>query len=219
MLNHDIKITYEAMFDYAYLFGLFVDDESTLPLGFNARFQTMQREVKEFLQKNKKFWNKRYFKIKYLTKYDEFVYLFVRLMEMDDTKRVWNVVGICFCDDWSDEWEDIGQIKVWLDSCVENVKNEPDWVVEHYKYKIIDYLEAIWDESGREGYIRACDVLIKKLSGKRVKGKTRKYTTKRIRSYITEKLTSASIGDEVVRTLDELLELERQRNLEMDFYR
>ena len=87
------------------------------------------------------------------------------------------------------------------------------------EFKIEDLLEAIWDESGREGYIRACDELVRKLSDKQVEDRPRKYTAKRVREYITTKLTSSAIGDETIRTLNELLEFERQRNIENDICR
>jgi len=216
-----IKITYEAMFDYADLFNLFEvkNGESILPLGFNGKFQTMQKEVKEYLQFNKKLQNKCYFKIKYLTNCDKFVYLFIRKGVLEGKIQQWNIVGVCFCEDWTEDAEEEGRIKAWLDTMVENPIIEPDWVVEKYKNKIIDLLEAIWDESGREGYIRSCDELVNKLSTQQIEDRPRKYTTKRIREYLTEKLTSSAVGDEVVRLLDELLELERQRNIENDIFR
>ena len=216
-----IKITYEAMFDYADLFNLFEvkNCESILPLGFNGKFQAMQKEVEEYLQFNKKLQNKCYFKIKYLTIYDKFVYLFIRKGVLEDKFQQWNIVGICFCEDWTEDAEEEGQIKAWLDTMVENPKVEPDWVVTSYRFKIEDLLEAIWDESGREGYIRACDELVRKLSDKQVEDRPRKYTAKRVREYITTKLTSSAIGDETIRTLNELLEFERQRNIENDIFR
>lgn len=220
-LNHEFKITYEAMFDYADLFGLFEikDDESVLPLGFNGKFQTMQKELKYYLQNCKKLWYKRYFKVKFLTKYEKFVYLFVRMGERVENTQFWNVVGMCFCEDWSEDAEECGQIRAWLDTKVENPVIEEDWVVRSYRIKIEDLLEAIWDESGREGYIRACDELVRELSSQQVEDRPRKYTAKRVRVYITEKLTSSTVGDEVIRLLNELLEIERQRNIENDIFR
>lgn len=219
--EHKFKITYEAMFDYADLFGLFEvkDGESVLPLGFPAKFQIMQRELKEYLQNNKKVRYKSYYKVKYLTDFNKFVYLFIRKGLIEDCCQVWNVVGICFCEDWTEDAEEEGRIKAWLDTMVENPKVEPDWVVTSYRFKIEDLLEAIWDESGREGYIRSCDELVRKLSGQQLDDKPRKYTTMRVREYITEKLTSSRVGDEVIKLLNELLELERQRNIENDIFR
>lgn len=72
-------------------------------------------------------WEK-YFRVKY---YDEWLermlMIFVYKGRKDGIVRLWEVKGICFEEDWSEELEDCGQIRAWINSSL-NLPDDGDWV-------------------------------------------------------------------------------------------
>ncbi len=70
----------------------------------------------------------RYFRVKYYDEWsDRMLMLFIYKGKKDGIVRLWEIKGICFEEDWSQELEDCGQIRVWLNSSL-NPPDEGDWV-------------------------------------------------------------------------------------------
>lgn len=116
---HKVSITDEAKFDY----------ENNI----SPDFAYIQRELKEelefYLYHNKKLWYKRYIRLRYYDKQsDQDLMLFLRESQQFLSMKVWQLVGICKLEDWSQELEDRGAIKAWLDTSLTPPKDEIDWV-------------------------------------------------------------------------------------------
>lgn len=70
----------------------------------------------------------RYFRVKYYDEQsDRMLMLFVYKGLLDEGKRLWEIKGICFEEDWNEDLEECGQIRVWLNSSL-NPPDEGDWV-------------------------------------------------------------------------------------------
>lgn len=217
-LIHKVKIAYEAKFDYASIYGLFEikDEESYLPSGFQIK--GLKKELEFYLQYNNRVWHKAYFKVKYIDDEKE-LYVFIRKREKADYIQNWEVVGICECECWSEDLEDCGQIRTWLNTKVENLEQEEDWVVVMYRSKITNLLELIYDIGGRDGYSDACAVLDRELSGQQCENSVRKFTAKRIRRSITEQNIDSEKANAIIRTLNEVLDRQREKVAHDDLYR
>lgn len=203
---HIVRITPEVRVDYS------VINVDKLP---SYALQDIKTEVEDYITHNRKIQNKHYFKIKYL---DEFLnkelYAFIkkriRLLNMQN----WELVGVCECQDWSEELEESGRIRTWIDTKIENLpKKEKDWVVEMLVDKIIDKMEEIYDIGGREFYIEAREIIARELS--------RQYSTcdgnqevepKRIRYYLRKRGVNSTTADAILGELDNLLEQARSRD-------
>ena len=215
---HKVVITTEAQFDYASIFNLLevIDEESFLP----SRFQIpdMKAELEWFIQTNRKYLYKQYFKVKYLEEQTgTMLYVFVRPGLVIGKMKNWDVVGICIADDWNEDLEEMGAIKGWLDTKIENLPDEEDWVEVRYRNKILELLDLIYDIGGRDGFIRCCDELAEELSDKYGKDQADRFRARKIRRFIKSKSWGSETANELIELLDKLLERERENYDRYDF--
>lgn len=210
---HKVVITTEAKFDYASIFNLLevIDEESFLP----SRFQIpdMKKELEYYIQSQKKYWYKHYFKVKYLDEHTgTMLYVFIRPGIVIGKMKNWNVVGICIADDWNEDLEEMGAIKGWLDTKIEDLPDEEDWVEVRYRNKILEKLEMILDIGGRDGFIRCCEELARELSSQFTDIEYDRLTANKIRRYIRSREWGTEKANAIIEALDRLLETERERD-------
>ena len=122
---------------------------------------------------------------------------------------MWEVVGVCELDDYSEELEEIGQFRVWYDTKVENLSKK-DWVEELYRKKMLEILNLIYDIGGRDGYIRACQGLIEELSSKYEYDKIDRITVRGVKYFINSKHWDSKTANAIIEILNRLLERERE---------
>jgi hypothetical protein len=84
-----------------------------------------------------------YFRCKF---YDErsgrMLMLFLYRAEKFLSMQNWNLAGICFAEDWSEELEDDGLVRNWLKEKVADVPEYDDWVVGFRANKIINNADS-----------------------------------------------------------------------------
>ena len=114
-----IIITEEAELDY---------EES---VGYQLPKEDIKTEVEWYIGERKKagrFTSGCYFHVDYLDEEaDKMVRLFFYKGEKFGTMQTWNLAGACLTEDWSEEMEDCGQIRVWLKTIL-NPTDKGDWV-------------------------------------------------------------------------------------------
>ena len=119
LLIHKISISDEAEFDY----------ETSISPNFRFIKKELKEELEFYIQQNHKLWNKYYMRLKYYDEQtDKYLMVFLRKHLQVVSMKIWNVVGICEYNDWDEELEEEGQIKVWLDSSLTPKEDEEDWV-------------------------------------------------------------------------------------------
>jgi len=211
-----VYLTTEAKFDYATIFNKLevIDGESFLPKRF--KIPGLEREVEDYIMFNKKLWYKPYFKVKYLDEESEqMLYVFIR--KDFDIKENFGIVGICCAEDWDEDLEEMGAIKGWLDTQIDYLPYEEDWVEVRYRNKILELLDLIYDIGGRDGFIRCCEELVVELSDKYSESELNNFTARKIRRYIGGKTWGSETANELIELLDKLLERERENYDRFDF--
>lgn len=127
---HKLNITAEAVFDLTECLGLTRFDK-----------QTLKRETEEYITRQERtecipWWD--YFRCDYI---DEdsgwrlklFIYKRARLGLM----QYWDLAGVCLAEEWTQEAEDDGLIRVWLQSKVEDIPDGEDEAVAVRVRKIL----------------------------------------------------------------------------------
>ena len=211
-----VYLTTEAKFDYATIFNKLevIDGESFLPKRF--KIPGLEREIEDYIMFNKKLWYKPYFKVKYLDEESEqMLYVFIR--KDFDIKENFGIVGICCAEDWDEDLEEMGAIKGWLDTQIDCLPYEEDWVEVRYRNKILELLDLIYDIGGRDGFIRVCNELAEELSDKYGKDQADRFRAGKIRRFIKTRTWGAEIANELIELLDKLLERERENYDRYDF--
>ena len=111
-----VVITAEAEFDYESEFGL------RLPK------KEIKQETELYISGSLSRLSGYYFRIKYLDEAtDRMLMLFVYKGVVFGSMQLWEIRGICPAEDWTEELEEDGQIREWLDSKI-NPTDETDWV-------------------------------------------------------------------------------------------
>ncbi len=117
-----VNITAEAVFDY----------EICLQRGKLDK-RSLKAEVEEYIDnmnKSGRLLYDRYFRCKYYDEdSDKMLMLFFYKAERLSIMQFWNLAGICFEEDWSEEAEDNGEIRNWL-KCKITDMPKGDWVIE-----------------------------------------------------------------------------------------
>ena len=119
---HRLQITPEAAFDIFDSLGL---------VGFDTRL--LKTELEEYITRKNAagrlpWWG--YFRCDWYDEgNDRWVKLFIRKGMTVGIMQYWNLAGVCFLEDWTDELEDEGIIRAWLDTRVEDIPNEEDAAV------------------------------------------------------------------------------------------
>ena len=111
-----VVITAEAEFDYESEFG------QRLPKN------EIKQETELYISGSLSRFSGYYFRIKYLDEAtDRMLMLFVYKGVVFGSMQLWEIRGICPAEDWTEELEEDGQIREWLDSKI-NPTEETDWV-------------------------------------------------------------------------------------------
>ena len=212
--THYVRISDEAKFDYAFMFGLLVGDfGSDLPPLFQLDSR-IKEELELFILLQKRLWYKGYFRATYI--YEEVgkeLMLFVKKREKEENKQYWEIVGICEAKDYDEDLEEYGQIRAWYESKIDNLpEDEPDWVELMYARKILDLLEDIRDYGGYDDYINARERVAEELSKQSsMDSRNRKVKPRRVKSYIEKRGVDSQTANAIIKQLDILLEEARQR--------
>ena len=89
-------------------------------------------QVEDYLclrQADDKLRDVRYFKLKYYDdETDEMLMLFIRKDRALASMQMWLLVGLCKEEDWTEDLENEGIIRGWLESKVEYIPKVEDWV-------------------------------------------------------------------------------------------
>ena len=134
-----ILITEEAKSDY-------IDT-----VGYELPSKDIKSEVEayiELLKSSRRFTSGRYFHVNYLDEdADKTVKLFFYKGETIGRMQMWNLAGVCLAEDWNEQVEESGQIRLWLKTSL-NPKEETDWVWdlrvrEEQKKRLNEFYE--WD--------------------------------------------------------------------------
>ena len=134
-----ILITEEAESDY-------IDT-----VGYEMPKRDIKAEVEayiELLKCSRRFTSGRYFHVNYLDEdADKTVKLFFYKGEAIGRMQMWNLAGVCLAEDWNEQVEESGQIRLWLKTSL-NPKEETDWVWdlrvrEEQKKRLNEFYE--WD--------------------------------------------------------------------------
>lgn len=134
-----ILITEEAKSDY-------IDT-----VGYELPSKDIKSEVEayiELLKSSRRFTSGRYFHVNYLDEEaDKTVKLFFYKGETIGRMQMWNLAGVCLAEDWNEQIEESGQIRLWLNTSL-NPKEETDWVWdlrvrEEQKKRLNEFYE--WD--------------------------------------------------------------------------
>lgn len=111
-----VVITAEAEFDYESEFG------RRLPK------IDIKRETEEYISGSLSRFSGYYFRIKYLDEAtDRMLMLFVFKGVVLGCMQLWEIRGLCPAEDWTEELEDDGQIREWINTKI-NPTEETDWV-------------------------------------------------------------------------------------------
>ena len=214
-----IVVSEEAKFDYAFIFNMLVGEfGSDLPPQFRLDTKIKQ-ELEFYITNNKKIQAKSYFKAIYNSEMNEKTLMFfIKKRQKLASMQMWEIVGICEAEDYNEELEESGQIRAWYETKIEDIPNEPDWVEEKYRNKMLELLDLIYDFGGKDGYIRTCEELVSRLSSQFEQDKIGRLTTRGIKPFIKGKSWDSETANAVIGILDELLERVREEFNRNAFY-
>ena len=124
---HKLNITAEASLDIKECLGEVVFDKRKL-----------KAEVEEYIQNMSSslpWWG--YFRADYEGDDIECLKLFIYKGEKLGVMQFWDLRGVCLAKDWSEELEDEGHIRSWLNTQIEDIPEEEDWVVRYRVWQVI----------------------------------------------------------------------------------
>lgn len=154
---HKVRLTNEADCDYECVFDMNIN--AVLPSGLTI-WDDLKAECEFYISNNKRLWNKGYFKLKEIDPYsNEFIYLFIKQEGRQFNFYVWKVVGICHESDWSEELEESGRIRSWIESSLDPV-DDGDWVIDLRIRQMENQLESLYEED-RDAYERLLTQFVK----------------------------------------------------------
>lgn len=114
------------------------DYEDNMCLGILPR-KAIKREMEEYLagiESAGRLIDCRYFRIKYFDEEtDKMLMLFYYKGETLGNMCMWKLSGICLSEDWNQELEDDGLIRNWLNTRIEDIHEEEDWVKRYNEHK------------------------------------------------------------------------------------
>ena len=124
---HKLNITAEASLDIKECLGEVVFDKRKL-----------KAEVEEYIQNMSSslpWWG--YFRADYEDGDTERLKLFIYKGKKIGLMQYWELRGVCLAKDWSEEMEDEGHIRSWLNTQIEDIPEEDDWVVRYRMWQVI----------------------------------------------------------------------------------
>jgi len=134
-----VVITEEAQFDYESLVGL--------PLQKTLIKNETETYI-ELMQKSGRLLYGYYFRAKFYDEQsDRILLLFFYKGERFGAMQMWKLVGICYEEDYTENLEDCGQIRVWLNSSL-TPEECGDWVwdLRVWQEKKQKEMESYWND-------------------------------------------------------------------------
>lgn len=124
---HKLNITAEASLDIKECLGEVVFDKRKL-----------KAEVEEYIQNMSSrlpWWG--YFRADYEDDDTERLKLFIYKGKKIGLMQYWDLKGVCLAKELSEEMEDEGLIRSWLNTKIEDIPEEEDWVVRYRVWQVI----------------------------------------------------------------------------------
>ncbi|MDD4003432.1 MAG: hypothetical protein PHE12_04470 [Clostridia bacterium] len=120
IIINKVVITEEAKFDYENIIG-----DMPMP-------RTEIKNECEYYINNFDKLNRYYLRINYYDNvFDKMLMFFFFKGDKFGLMQIWELRGICFAEDWTEDIEDEGLIKSWLDTKIDLMfANKNDWVLE-----------------------------------------------------------------------------------------
>ncbi len=118
MIINKVLITDEAKFDYESEFG------------YMLQVADIKRETEQYIDNKMVRFYGYYFRAKYYDEnIDKMLLLFFYKGEKFGCMQMWELAGICLEEDYSEELEQDGNIRNWLNSKI-NSNEKRDWVID-----------------------------------------------------------------------------------------
>lgn len=206
--THELVISEEAKFDYAFINDLLVGDfGSDLPPRFRLDPQ-IKEETEVYITNQKRIWFKHYLRLTYLDeKTGKDLMLFILRREHQGNIQKWELVGICEKQYWSEDAEEYGMIRNWYNFKIDKLPKERDWVLIQYTYNILDKLEEIRDIGEYDDYIEAREIIARELSKQQIEGgRIVQVEPGRIKYFLKNKYYNSRTANEIIRQLDSLID-------------
>ena len=124
---HKLNITAEASLDIKECLGDIVFDKRRFKADVEEYIQNMSRRLP--------WWG--YFRADYEDGDTERLKLFIYKGKKIGLMQYWELRGVCLAKDWSEEMEDEGHIRSWLNTQIEDIPEEEDWVVRYRVWQVI----------------------------------------------------------------------------------
>lgn len=117
---HKVTVAEEAAFDYETIAGI------------APPVCDIKRELETYLcfaaARNRGY----YFRARYYDeRIDRMMMLFIYKGERFGLMQVWKIAGVCYAEDWTEELEESGQIRFWLNTKISDILTQTDWVVRY----------------------------------------------------------------------------------------
>jgi len=201
---HKLIVSEEAKFDYANLFGLLVGEfGNDLPPDFQLPYK-IQEETETYITNHRKLTAKHYLRLTYIIdELDVSLMLFIIKRHKEDTTQYWELVGICYEEDWNEELEECGEMRNWYNSKIKDIPTERDWVLVVTTHKILDKLEEIRDIGEYEDYIEARETIARQLSKPQIDGGgISEVEPGRIKHFLKKRYYNSDTAIKIIRQLD-----------------
>ena len=124
---HKLNITAEASLDIKECLGEAVFDKRKIKAEVEEYIQNMSRRLP--------WWD--YFRADYEDDNTERLKLFIYKGIRIGLMQYWDLKGVCLAKDWSEEMEDEGHIRSWINTKIEDIPEEEDWVVRFRVWQVI----------------------------------------------------------------------------------
>ena len=124
---HKLNITAEASLDIKECLGDIVFDKRRFKADVEEYIQNMSRRLP--------WWG--YFRADYEDDDTERLKLFIYKGKKIGIMQYWDLKGVCLAKDWSEEMEDEGHIRSWLNTKIIDVPDEEDWVIRYRVWKVL----------------------------------------------------------------------------------
>lgn len=204
---HELFVSEEAKFDYAYINGMLVGDfGNELPPDFRIPLE-IKEEIETYITIISKVKFKRYLRLTYIDEENdvELMFFIIRRI-MNGNKQIWELVGVCEKSAWTETAEENGYIRNWYQTKIVNIPKERDWVLQVYAKKILDRLERIREIGEYDDYIEARETIARELSKQQIDGvRNVEVNPNRVKYHIKKSYYTSTTADEIIRQLDSII--------------